>query len=103
MGVRRAHEMSHPLGMLCSMEKRMHYERWVNREKARYYEARLCQDLFGEWILLTVWGGCGSSRGRLRSTGVASYAAGLDELREIGGRRRAHGYDRAACVRAAPE
>jgi hypothetical protein len=73
------------------MDKRVHDEQWVNREKARYYEAHLCQDLLGDWTLLQVWGGCGSRRGRLHSTGVASYAAGLDELREIGKRRNARG------------
>jgi hypothetical protein len=77
------------------MDKQTHYERWGNRKNGRYYEARLSRDLFGDWTLLKVWGGCGSRRGRLHSTGVASYAAGLDGLREIGERRRAHGYDRA--------
>jgi hypothetical protein len=51
------------------MDKRVHDERWVNRETARYYEAHLCQDL------LKVWGGSGSRRGRLHHTGVASYVA----------------------------
>jgi hypothetical protein len=58
------------------------------------YQAHLHRDLFGEWILLKVWGGCGSSRGRLASTGVASYGEGLDALREIGERRSARGYER---------
>jgi len=71
------------------------YERWVNREKARYYQAHLHRDLFGEWILVKVWGGCGSRRGRLHSTGVASYGEGLDALREIAERRTARGYQRA--------
>jgi hypothetical protein len=77
------------------MEERGQHERWVNRTKARYYETHLSRDLFGEWILVKVWGGCGSSRGRLASTGVASYGEGLDALREIGERRSARGYERA--------
>ena len=81
--------------MLCRMDERAQHERWVNQEKARYYQAHLCRDLFGEWILVKVWGGCGSSRGRLHSTGVASYGEGLDALREIGERRSARGYERA--------
>jgi hypothetical protein len=64
------------------MEEGGKHERWVNREKARYYETHL-------------WGGCGSNRGRLASTGVASYGEGLDALREIGERRSARGYQRA--------
>jgi len=45
------------------MEEGGKHERWVNREKARYYETHLSRDLFGEWILVKVWGGCGTSRG----------------------------------------
>jgi hypothetical protein len=78
------------------MDERVHDERWVNREKARYDEAHLCQDLLGDWTLLKVWGGCGSRRSRLHRTGVASYAAGLEALRAIGERRRARGYERAS-------
>jgi hypothetical protein len=77
------------------MEEQGQHERWVTQEKARYYETHLSRDLFGEWSLVKVWGGCGSSRGRLHSTGVASYGEGLDALREIGERRSARGYERA--------
>jgi hypothetical protein len=77
------------------MEERAQHEQWVNRKKARYYQAHLHRDLFGEWILVKVWGGCGSRRGRLHSTGVASYGEGRDALREIGERRSARGYERA--------
>jgi hypothetical protein len=77
------------------MEEQAQYERWVNREKAPYYQAHLHRDLFGEWILVKVWGGCGSRRGRLGSPAVATYGEGLDALREIGERRSARGYQRA--------
>jgi hypothetical protein len=77
------------------MEERAQHARWVNRKKARYYQAHLHRELFGEWSLVTVWGGCGSSRGRLASTGVASYADGVAALREIAERRSAGGYERA--------
>jgi len=78
-----------------SPNKRVQDEQRVNRKKARHYEAHLWQGRFGEWTLLKVRGGCGSRRGRLHSTGVASRAAGLDELGAFGERRRAFGYDRA--------
>jgi hypothetical protein len=81
--------------MLRPMEERAQHERWVNPNKARYYQAHLCRDLFGEWILVKVWGGCGSSCGCLASTGVASYVDGVAAFREIGERRRARGYQRA--------
>jgi len=83
------------LGTLRIMEQRARHERWVNVEKARYYQAHLCRDLFGEWILLKVWGSCGSRRGRLASTAVESYADGVAALRESGERRSARGYERA--------
>ena len=46
---------------------------WINPEKARYYQVFLDQDLFGDWTLIKVWGGTGSNRGRMHSSGVASY------------------------------
>jgi hypothetical protein len=67
--------------------------RWVHTAKARYYQAHLIQDLFGEWTLVTVWGGLGSQRGRMRSTGVPSYASGLERIEKIAKRRRLHGYE----------
>jgi len=66
--------------------------RWIQADKARYYQALLVKDLFGEWTLITAWGGLGSQRGRIRSTAVASYEAGLEQIGEIDKRRKSHGY-----------
>ena len=71
-----------------------HFEAWVNPEKARYYQVYLEQDLFGDWCLRKVWGGVHSHRGRMHNTGVSSYEAGLDRVREIAKRRAARGYQR---------
>jgi hypothetical protein len=65
---------------------------WVNPEKARYYQVYLDQDLLGDWTLIKVWGGIGSNRGRLHSTGVASYEAGIEQVDEIARRRSQRGY-----------
>jgi hypothetical protein len=65
---------------------------WINPEKARYYQVFLDQDLFGDWTLIKVWGGIGSKRGRMHSTGVASYAAGIELVDEIARRRSQRGY-----------
>jgi len=46
---------------------------WINPEKARYYQVFLDRDLFGDWTLIKVWSGIGSNRGRMHSSGVASY------------------------------
>ena len=66
--------------------------RWVNDATARYYEAHLVEDLFGFWTLITAWGRQGSPRGRIRSTGVASYDDGQQQIETIGKRRRQRGY-----------
>jgi len=65
---------------------------WINPEKARYYQVSLDQDLFGDWILIKVCGGIGSNRGRMHSTGVASYEAGIELVDEIARRRSQRGY-----------
>jgi hypothetical protein len=62
------------------------------RGQARYYQVFLGQDLFGDWALITVWGGIGSNRRRMHSTGVASYKSGVEQIREIVKRGAQHGY-----------
>lgn len=70
--------------------------RWVNQEKARYYQADLVEDLFGAWIVITAWGGLETHRGQVRSAVVASYDAGLECLKRIERYRRKRGYIRSA-------
>jgi hypothetical protein len=69
--------------------------RWVNPEKARYYQADLVEDLFGAWIVITAWGGMESHRGQVRSAVVASRDAGLECLKRIERYRRKRGYIRS--------
>jgi hypothetical protein len=66
--------------------------RWIQTEKARYYQADLVQDLFGEWTLVCSWGGLGTALGGFSSTGVASLENGLLKLEAVGKLRRQHGY-----------
>lgn len=49
---------------------------WINSEKARHDQVVLDQALFGDWTLITAWGGIGSNRGGMHSNGVASDEAG---------------------------
>ena len=74
------------------MDSRAAYRAWVHPEKHRYYRVYLEQDLFGDWALRTVWGGLGSRRGRMVSSGVGSYEEGLGQIREIEKRRALRGY-----------
>ena len=70
--------------------------RWENRVKARYYEARLLSNLFGELEVFRVWGGIGSALGGHRCEPVADIPAGHDVLASIEKRRAVRGY---VCVR----
>ena len=74
---------------------RRYAQAWVHREKHRYYQVYLEQDLFGDWSLRIVWGGIASRRGRMKSTGVGSYEDGLGVIREIEKRRVQRGYGAA--------
>jgi hypothetical protein len=74
------------------MDDSPHHHSWINPEKARYYQVHLARDLFGDWTLRKVWGGTGSRRGRMHSTGVTSYADGIAQVRAISKRRTRRGY-----------
>lgn len=74
------------------MEQSTQHHAWVNPDKARYFQVHLDRNLLGDWTLLKVWGGTGSHRGRMHSTGVASYEDGIEQVREIAKRRLQHGY-----------
>ena len=78
------------------MDEHAQYHAWVNPEKARYYQVYLVRDLFGDWTLRKAWGGTGSRLGRMQSTGVASYEAGVAQVRAIAKRRVQRGY-RSIC------
>ena len=84
------------MSTLCRMAPSATQRSWINPEKARYYRVFLDQDLFGDWTLIKVWGGIGSNRGRMHSTGVASYEAGIELVDEIARRRSQRGYTRTS-------
>jgi predicted DNA-binding WGR domain protein len=66
--------------------------RWENPVSARYYEARLCQNLFGEWAVRRAWGGLGNRLGGDACETVDSYEEGLAALEKVGKRRKQRGY-----------
>jgi cytochrome b len=72
---------------------------WVHPTRARYYQVHLDRDLVGDWTLRKVWGGIGSSRGRMHSTAVPSYDEGAEQIRAIAKRRGQRGYE---CVSRPP-
>ena len=66
--------------------------RWVNPDNFRHYQACLVRDLFGDWTLVSAWGGLGTLRGNYRITGVLSYEDGLRKIGELDAYRRKRGY-----------
>lgn len=80
------------MSALCRMTHSATQRCWINSEKARYYQVFLDQDLLGDWTLIKIWGGIGSNRGQMHSTGVASYEAGVEQVGEIARRRAQRGY-----------
>ena len=54
--------------------------RWENPTTARFYEAALQRNLFGELELLLVWGGIGSTRSGHRCTPMNDAAQAAAEL-----------------------
>lgn len=70
--------------------------RWINYENQRYYTAQLVQDLFGDWTLVSCWGGLHSHRGGMRVTRMPSREDGHQEIRKIAKRRLQRGYEEVA-------
>ena len=66
--------------------------RWIHPEKLRYYQADLVLDLFGDWTLVTTWGGLGTARGSRRIAVVESEQAGWRALAALDARRQKRGY-----------
>jgi predicted DNA-binding WGR domain protein len=51
------------------------HQRW---EKAtRYYQVDICQDLWGQWVLIQRWGRRGTALGQTRRIPCAAYADAL--------------------------
>lgn len=72
-------------------------ESWITRrweKDTRYYEAHLHQDLWGGWVLTSVWGQRSTRLGRMWHLSCASYEEGLGRLTEIDQRRQQRGYHR---------
>lgn len=64
------------------------YQRWEHPDKNRYYEVRLRQDLFGSWVITKIWGGCGTSLGRLTNKPFNNYEEAVTVMLELIKRRK---------------
>lgn len=59
---------------------------------SRYYAARLCQDLLGDWVLERSWGGLYNNLGGAETTVVVTEQAGDSAISALHTRRTAHHY-----------
>lgn len=66
------------------------HSRW--ERDTRYYELRVQQDLFGDWLLTRIWGRKGTALGQIRHELCESYAAGIAKFAQAEVRRKQHGY-----------
>jgi predicted DNA-binding WGR domain protein len=64
--------------------------RWV--KETRYYQVELCQDLWGQWVVVKRWGRRGTALGQRRCVPCESYADALTVLARIQRRRSQRGY-----------
>jgi predicted DNA-binding WGR domain protein len=66
---------------------------------SRYYEAHVCQDLWGDWVITRIWGRRGSKLGQVRRAPCESYAEALDQLATVAKQRERRGYAPAGAIR----
>ena len=66
------------------------HRRWVRG--TRYYQVDVCQDLWGQWVLIQRWGRRGTALGQTRRVSCAAYADALSLLARIQRRRVQRGY-----------
>lgn len=68
--------------------------RWET--SSRYYEARVQQDLWGEWQVVRTWGGKRSRRGGMKAEVCASREEACARITAVAQHRRQRGYERVA-------
>ncbi len=66
--------------------------RWENSLKKRYYLVMIEQDIFGQWVLIRVWGGIQTKLGRTQVSVLDNKKQGVEMLKIISIRRKQRGY-----------
>ena len=70
-------------------------DRWQRqdwRKSTRYYSCQLCQNLFGQWVVVRRWGRLSALNGQSLEHPCGSYDEGLKVLSTIEKRRAQRGY-----------
>ena len=71
-------------------------EKWQRqdwRKVSRHYSSELCQNLFGEWVVLRRWGRVSTHQGQSLEQACDSYEEGLAMMSLIEKRRSQRGYE----------
>jgi len=66
------------------------HRRW--ERGTRYYQVDVCQDLWGQWVLIQRWGRRGTALGQTRRVPCDAYADALSLLARIQRQRVQRGY-----------
>ena len=66
--------------------------RWENSLTKRYYLVMIEQDIFGQWVLIRVWGGIQTKLGRTQVSVLDNKNQGIEMLKMISIRRNQRGY-----------
>ena len=64
--------------------------RWETQH--RYYAVRIYQDLFGDWIIESAWGGLHNNLGNWKRHMLPSYQEAINTLLRINKQRHARHY-----------
>ena len=67
---------------------------------SRYYDVRLVQDLFNDWVLIVSRGAKRNRLGALRTIFVSSEEEGLKKIQTLEKVRTRRGYVRVPCISA---
>ena len=65
---------------------------WINPNNGRFYAARICKDLFGEWTLTLTWGGKKRRGSAMKHFPFDSFYDAVSKVFEIDKVRTRHGY-----------
>jgi hypothetical protein len=65
---------------------------WENPHNQRYYRVAVEQDIFGQWVIISTWGGIIRASGRSKGRVLASREEGLLLLEKVDAERKSRHY-----------
>jgi predicted DNA-binding WGR domain protein len=65
---------------------------WENPHNQRYYRVAVEQDIFGQWVIISTWGGKIRASGRSKGRVLANREEGLRLLEQATAQRKSRHY-----------